>query len=163
NTGINLHSGDYMNVHITYDGTILNMTITDAVTLATWSHAFTVSIPYHIGGNTAYVGFTGSTGSNTSSQKITYWTFLPGPPPVPNYPAGFDAAGLTLNGSGALNGTALQLTDGGPSEVSSAYYKTPVDIDSFTSDFDFTIGAGSTSVLADGITFVIQNAGLSAI
>ena len=50
NTGINLRSGDYMNVHMTYDGQNLNMTITDAITLASWSHSWAVNIPAQIGG-----------------------------------------------------------------------------------------------------------------
>jgi hypothetical protein len=159
NTGINLSSGDYMNVHITYDGHLLNMTITDAVTLATWSHAFTVNIPQHVGGNTAYVGFTGSTGGkSTSSQKLTYWTFLAGPPPIPNFPAGFDYLGLNRMGSIALVGTTYELANGKTNEASALLYSTPVEVDSFTTSFDFNIAPGSTSVLGNGLTFTIQNA-----
>jgi len=163
NTGINLRSGDFMNVHITYDGKILNLTITDAVTLATWSHAFTLAIPYHVGSSIGYVGFTGGTGGAVSSQKLTYWTYLAGTPPVPNYVAVMEAAGLSLNGGAAIAGTALELTNGGQNETSSAYYTTPVDIDSFTTNFNLTIAPGSTSTLADGLTFVIQNAGTTAL
>ncbi len=61
-TGINLHSGDYFNTTLTYDGSNLTLTLTDAITLATWSHVFVVNIPAIVGGNTAYVGFTGGTG-----------------------------------------------------------------------------------------------------
>jgi hypothetical protein len=152
-TGIDLHSGDQMVAHITYDGINLNLTITDEVTLATWSHAFAIDIPATVGGNTAYVGFTGGAGGSSSSQKITTWTYLVGPPPVPSYPTGFDSAGLTLNGSSAFSGTSLQLTNGGAKEISSAYYKTPLDIESFSSTFDFMI----TDATADGFTFVMQN------
>jgi len=163
NTGIKLRSGDYMNVHLTYDSEILNVTVTDAVTLATWSHAYTLTIPYHVGGNSAYVGFTGGTGTATSSQKLTSWTYLAGRPPVPSYPAGFDSVGLVFNGSGSLSGTALQLTRGGTYEVTSAYYSTPVDIDSFSTYFDFTVGRGSTSTRGNGFTFVLQNAATTAL
>ena len=90
-TGINLHSGDYFNATLTYDGTNLTLTLTDAITLATWSQSFVINIPATVGGNTAYVGFTGGTGGLTSSQKLTSWTYLPGPP-VPNYAAGFARA-----------------------------------------------------------------------
>ena len=107
NTGINLRSGDYMNVHMTYDGQNLNMTITDAVTLASWSHSWVVNIPAQIGASTGYVGFTASTGGGaTASQKLTYWTYLAGNPPVPNYPDGFDPVNaaniLALNGGAWL-------------------------------------------------------------
>ncbi|AXC13690.1 hypothetical protein ACPOL_4417 [Acidisarcina polymorpha] len=158
-TGIDLHSGDYMNAHITYDGISLNLTLTDALTLASWSHSFAVNIPAVVGGPTAYVGFTGGTGGLSASQKLTYWTYLAGAPPLPNYPAGFDRAGLTLNGSSALSGTALQLTNGGALETASAYFSTPVGITTFTSDFDFQL----TEAVADGFTFVIQNQGPTAL
>jgi hypothetical protein len=118
-TGINLHSGDYIDAHITYDGAVLAMTLKDEVTLATWSHTWPVNIPAIVGGPTAYVGFTGATGGATSSQKLTYWTYLPGPPVLPNYPVGFDAAQLVMNGVAKLSGTALELTDGGQQEASS--------------------------------------------
>ena len=163
-TGINLRSGDYMNIHVTYDGSTLNVTITDALTLASWSHAYPLDIPYHVGGKTAYLGFTGGTGGTISaSQKLIAWSYLVGSPPVPNFPAGFDASGLVLNGNATLSGTTLQLTDGATNEVSSAYYANPVDIDSFTTDFDFTISKGKTSELADGFTFVIQKTGNTAL
>ena len=159
-TGIDLHSGDYMNAHITYDGTDLNLTLTDALSLATWSQSFPVNIPAHLGAQTGYVGFTGGTGGGTSSQKITSWTYLAGKPPVPSFPAGFDTINVAFNGGAALSGTALQVTNGGAGpQTVSAYYAKPVDIESFTTDFDFQM----TKATADGFTFVIQNAGDHAI
>jgi hypothetical protein len=158
-TGINLHSGDAIDAHITYDGTTLSMTLTDNLTLATWSYAWTIDIPATVGGNTAYVGFTGGTGENSSSQKIEAWTYLTGTSPVPNYPAGFDSTGITLNGKGALAATSLELTNGTADAVSSAYYSVPVNIESFTTAFDFQL----TEASADGFAFVIQNSGPRAI
>ncbi len=74
-SGINLHSGDKMDANLTYDGATLTLTITDLVTQATWSHPFTINIPGTVGGNMAYVGFTGATGGLTSTQQILNWTF----------------------------------------------------------------------------------------
>jgi hypothetical protein len=74
-TGIDLHSGDLFASHITYNGTDLNLTLTDAVTHATWSHSFPVNIPAIVGSNTAFVGFTGGTGGDTAIQQILTWTF----------------------------------------------------------------------------------------
>jgi hypothetical protein len=74
-TGIDLHSSHFFHVNINYDGTTLNLTITDTVTQVSWTHAFTVNIPYHVGGNSAYVGFTGATGGVTSIQGVSAWTF----------------------------------------------------------------------------------------
>ena len=62
---------------MTYDGTTLNVTITDTVTQATASQSYAVNIPSLVGGNTAYVGFTGGTGDLTAVQKILNWTYTP--------------------------------------------------------------------------------------
>jgi hypothetical protein len=158
-SGINLHSGDAIQAHITYDGTTLNMSLTDILTQAKGSYSWTINIPSIVGGNTAYLGFTGATGQTSSSQKIEAWTYLPGTPVVPNYPVGFDARGLTQNGNSALAGTTLQLTDGKAFQTSSAYYSTPVNIESFTTAFNFQL----IDAVADGFTFVIQNSGPSAL
>ena len=74
-SGINLHSGDTMSVHLSYNGSVLSMTITDPVANTTFSTSWTVNIPSIVGGNTAYVGFTGGTGGSSSSQKVATWTF----------------------------------------------------------------------------------------
>jgi hypothetical protein len=171
-TGINLHSGDIILAQITYDGVHLNLTLTDTVTLATASHSFTVNIPGVVG-NTAYVGFTGGTGEQSSTQQILSWTYVAATnvtstpsstplssAPVPTYPNGFDAPGLITNGSATHSGTSLQLTDGGYHEAGSAYFATPVNIQSFTTDFAFVIPDYSA---ADGFTFTIQNTSVHAL
>jgi hypothetical protein len=76
---VNLHSGDPFNVHITYNGTTLTMTITDAtVPSRTFTANWTVNIPSIIGGNTAFVGFTGATGGATAIQELISWTYTSG-------------------------------------------------------------------------------------
>jgi hypothetical protein len=73
---VNLHSGDVFNVQITYDGTTLTMTITDASTPAdTFTTSWAVNIPSVVGGNTAYVGFTAGSGGETATQNVINWTF----------------------------------------------------------------------------------------
>ena len=151
-TGINLHSGDYFNAHITYNGTNLSVTITDAVTLASWSQSFPINLPAMVGGNAAYVGFTGGTGGQSSSQKLTSWTYAPGMP-TPDYSGGFNGSGMTLNGGATLNGTNLQLTDGGINETRSAFFSSPVNIQRFSTSFQFQL----TNPTSDGFTFTIQN------
>jgi hypothetical protein len=162
-SGINLHDGNYKNVHITYDGVTLSMTITDPLSLATFSTSWAINIPAKVFGNTAWVGFTGATGANIASQKLTSWTYLAGPPAVPNYPVGIDSADLILNGA-TIAGSGLQLTTAGATNhASTAYYALPVDVEAFTSTFDFTIKPPAGGAAADGMTFVIQNAGPKAI
>jgi hypothetical protein len=51
------------------------MTITDTVTQATYTTSFTINIPSTVGGNTAYVGFTGGTGVLSATQTILTWTY----------------------------------------------------------------------------------------
>jgi len=159
NTGIDLHSGDYITAHVTYDGVNLNVTLTDEVTLASCSYAFAVDIPAIVGSNTAYVGFTGGSGLQSSSQKFVYWTYLAGQPSLPNYPVGFDTVGLVRNGSAVVAGTALRLTNGGTNEAGSTYSATPVNVEAFTTDFEFQL----VQAAADGLTFVLQNQGPHAL
>jgi hypothetical protein len=84
------------------------------------------------------------------------WVYTPGAPTSPAYTQGFAAAsaGLSLNGGTTLNGTALELTDGGQNEARSAFYTTPVNVQQFVTDFNFQL----TSANADGFTFAIEGA-----
>ena len=75
--GVNLHSGDPMQVQMVYDGTTLTMTITDTTTAATFTTSWPINIPAMMAGNTAYVGFTGGTGGGTVIQQILSWTYAP--------------------------------------------------------------------------------------
>jgi hypothetical protein len=82
---------------------------------------------------------------------------------VINFGSGFAAAGMQFNGTAKLVGTALQLTDNAAAgfEDGSGYWTTAVNVSSFTTDFTFQltlVNAGS-----DGFTFVLQNAGLTAL
>src|SRR5205807_1139680 len=79
---------------------------------------------------------------------------------VINYGSGFISSGLQLNGNATLNGTRLRVTDGGGNEAASVWYNTPVNVQSFTTNFSFQI-TGGTSPTADGFAFVIQD-GLSS-
>jgi hypothetical protein len=75
-SGVDLHSGNVFKVHMTYDGTTLTMTITDTTNAAkTFTTSKPINIPSIVGGNTAFVGFTGGTGGLTAIQGILTWTF----------------------------------------------------------------------------------------
>ena len=76
-SGVSLLSGDVFNVHATYDGTTLTMTITDATNSSqTFTASWPINIPGTVGSNTAYVGFTGGTGGLTAIQEILDWTYV---------------------------------------------------------------------------------------
>src|SRR6267143_1480579 len=61
-TQINLNSQHVFQVDLTYDGTVLTEKITETLTAASFSTTYTVNIPMAVGGNAAYMGFTGGTG-----------------------------------------------------------------------------------------------------
>ncbi len=73
--GINLHSSHVFQAHAAYDGTTLNITITDTITKSSATQSYTVNIPATVGGNSAFVGFTGGTGGVTATQDILTWTY----------------------------------------------------------------------------------------
>jgi hypothetical protein len=252
NSGINLHSGDKLTVHMSYNGSTLAMTVTDGTTGAVYSNSWPINIPQVIGSNTAFVGFTGGTGGTTATQNIQTWTFVSGTqqqatapifsPAIGSYTTaqsvtlststpgasihyttdgstptasstlyskpitvsvtetikaltvasgysnssistgtytisspssggggggvglggGFTAGAMALNGSAALNGTRLRLTDGGGMEASAAWYNSPVNIQQFTTSFSFQLSPGS-SPTADGFTFAIQGNNTAAL
>ena len=158
-SGIVLSSGDTISAQLVYNGTTLTLSLTDMVTNKTFTHAFTINIPSTVGGNTAYVGFTGGTGGSTAIQNIKTWTFTSGAPQV-NFAGGFpNSTGLQLNSATKVNAGNLELTDGGDYEAGSAFWTTPVNIQSFISNFTFQL----TSAVADGFTFTIQNTGTTAL
>jgi fibronectin type 3 domain-containing protein len=96
-TGINLHSGDVIQVVMGYDGTTLNVTITDITTNASASQAYTVNIPQVIGSNTGFAGFTGGTGGATAVQNILTWEYSPTASTVPAAPS--NLTGTVVSGS----------------------------------------------------------------
>ena len=97
---VDLHSGDTFSVHMVYNGTTLTMTLTDGVTNATFTTSWTVNIPSIVGGNTAFVGFTGGTGGLTASQKIETWNFVSsGTAPQPATPPIYSPAAGTYTGT----------------------------------------------------------------
>jgi Legume lectin domain/Chitobiase/beta-hexosaminidase C-terminal domain len=74
-TGFSFGSGHPFNVALSYNGTTLSMTMTDTVTKATFSKSWAINIPTTVGGSTAYVGFTGSTGGLVANQDVLSWTY----------------------------------------------------------------------------------------
>ncbi len=85
-TILDLKSQDPFEVDMTYDVTTLALfvTITDTVTMASATQAYTVDIPSQVGSNLAYVGVTGSTGVLTATQDVQTWMFQSGPPARPS-------------------------------------------------------------------------------
>jgi len=74
-SGVLLRSGDSILATLTYDGKTLTLNLLDLVVNKTFTYSKVINIPQVVGSNKAYVGFTGSTGGLTASQKILYWTY----------------------------------------------------------------------------------------
>jgi hypothetical protein len=66
---------------------------------------------------------------------------------------------LTLNGSAAIAGSPLELTDGGVFEAASAFTDNKLDVASFSTEFAFQL----TNAVADGFTFTIHGQGPTAL
>ena len=134
-TGIDLHSDDTMAIHLVYNGTTLTMTITDMVTAAVWSTSWTVNLPGVIGSNTAYVGFTGSTGGLTASQKILTWSYINNAPVSPvasptfSPVAGTYTTAQTVTISDTTSGAKIYYTTNGTAPTSSStLYSGPISV-----------------------------------
>ncbi len=131
-SGVLLKSGDVMLAHLTYDGTTLSMTLTDQSANQVFSLSKAINIPQTVGGNTAYVGFTGSTGGLSAIQKILRWTyFAQSSGPVTSAPA-FSPAGGSYSTpqnvalSSTTTGAVIYYTTNGttPTTSSSIYMGT---------------------------------------
>jgi len=98
---LNLGLGNPVNVEIVYDGVILSQTLTDTVTLASYSADYLIDIPGVIGSSTAYVGFTGSTALDTGrrDQFVSHVSFVNVPEP----------GSMVIGVTGACGLLALQL------------------------------------------------------
>jgi hypothetical protein len=74
-TPINLRNGNPFDVTLTYDGSTLTEMIRDTVTGGTFSVSYTVDIGRWVGGNLAYLGFTGATGGANAAHDVRGWTY----------------------------------------------------------------------------------------
>ena len=110
--------------------------------------------PIAVSATTTIQAFAASPGLNDS--PVSGGTYTIGVAPTIDFSNGFaGATGLTLNGSATDTGdTRLHLTTGQLNQAGSAFWSTPVNIQSFSTDFQFQItGSGQ---LADGMTFAMQ-------
>jgi stage V sporulation protein SpoVS len=78
-----------------------------------------------------------------------------------DYSAGFTSPNLAMNGAAKLDGARLALTSAVINQAAASYYSTPVNIQSFTTDFTFQLKNG-TNPSGEGFTFCIQNSTPSA-
>ena len=92
-----------------------------------------------------------------NNSALVSGTYTIGAAATINFSNGFaSVAGLTLNGTTVnSDDSRLQLTTGGANQAGSVFWNTPVNVQSFVSDFSFQLSGNAP--IADGITFTIQN------
>ena len=164
-SGIILNSGDQINANMTYDGVNLIMTMTDIVVNKTFTYTFPINIPSTIGSNVAYIGFTGGSGGESSSQKILSWTFTSQSGSVTQTPALSPAGGsfataqqVTLS-DGTAGAIIYYTIDGSVPTTSSAVYSSPISVDSGTVTINAIAQAPGYSASSVGsATYTIQTA-----
>ena len=129
-SGVNLHSSDILQAHITYDGTTLTLTLTDTVTSASFSASKVINIPAIVGANKAYVGFTGGTGAQGAVQNILTWSYVPNVvTPAFSVAAGTYISSQNVTITDGTTGAAIYYTiDGTMPSISSSLYSGPVTI-----------------------------------
>jgi hypothetical protein len=155
-SGIDLHSGDTMSVHLQYDGTTLSMIISDAIANKTFTNSWPVDIPSLVGGGTAYVGFTAATGGQSSSQKIESWTFTS---TVITPPSGTYTLPVTVTLKDATpNATIYYTTDGTTPTTSSTPYAGPFQLSGPTTVRAFAMANASAASGIASNNYAIQAA-----
>lgn len=130
-SGIQLGSGDAIVANITYNGTTLTLHLRDVVSNDTFTMSKTINIPQIVGGNTAYVGFTGGTGGLSSSQKILNWTYATQSVPPAFAPAGgtYKSAQKVVLTSATPNAAIYYTTNGKAPTAVSKRYSGPIAVD----------------------------------
>ncbi len=169
-TGIDLHSGHVFQVHMTYDGANLAMTITDGTTNATFTKTWAVNISGAVGGTTAYAGFTGGTGGLTAAQQILSWTMSGGgggggtvATPTFSIPGGTYLGTQTVSLSDATSGATIFYTLDGSQPGTAVggstqqYNNTALTVSSTTTIKALATASGLTTSGTASATYTIQS------
>ncbi len=83
---VNLDSGDPINIRLTYSGSLLQESLLDTTTLASYSTSYLIqnSFPTVLGGSAAYVGLAAGTNQFGADQYFSNFQFTTSPVPEPS-------------------------------------------------------------------------------
>ena len=162
-TPIDLHSGHVFNVHMTYDGATLTMSLTDTVTAGTFTQSWPINLASTIGGSTAYFGFTGGTGGLTAIQDIVTWTYTSGgtvsttATPTFSPAAGTYTSAQSVTISDSTSGaTIYYTTDGSTPTTASTKYTAAISVGATTTIKAMATAAGFNNSAVASAAYTIQ-------
>ena len=112
-SGIELKSGDSIQAQLTYDGTTLTLNLLDLISNKTFTMSQPINIPQIVGGNSAYVGFTGGTGGLSASQKILTWIYTAQSISTPPPSFAMSSSPLTAIQAGGTTTSTITITPSG--------------------------------------------------
>ena len=169
-SGINMESGDLMSCTLAYNGSTLTETLTDTVTNATYTKAYSgLNIPSLVAGNTAFIGFGAGTGAGQVQSNLQSWVYTvesPGQAAIPTFsPAagtysGSQSVTLSTASSGAVicyNTTGSPATNGSTGCATGTLYTGPVTVSSSETLYAVAGGTGYGDSPAGSASYVIQS------
>ncbi len=161
--GINLQSGDLVAAHVVYDGSILSMNLTDTVTGKQAYFQWPVDIPAVVGGDTAYIGFTGGT-INPVPLLINSWTWSQGydtrlAQPTFSPAAGAYTSSQSVTIDGPSGATIYYTTNGKPPTTASSVYSGPITVSSNEVVQAIAVASGYTNSEPAQANYQVQPSG----
>jgi hypothetical protein len=158
-SGIQLNSDDGITATVTYDGTTLTLNLVDGVTNDTFTYSQAINIPQIVGGNTAYVGFTGGSGGLSASQKIISWTYTTQALPPGFAPAAgtYGTAQSVALSSGTPDAVMYYSTDGTTPTAGSTQYSAPIPVGTSETVEAIAISPTVGTSMVESAAYVISN------
>jgi hypothetical protein len=144
-TPLDLHSGDTFKATIRYNGTDLAISIVDANTKQRYEASEAINLATVLGAETAYVGFTGATGTDHSTQEITSWDFT-GAPIAPTITVAAASVAASPTGTKSHLSVTAQSNDSGTLTYKWSVIQKPTG--AATPKFSVNGTAGANTVIA---------------
>jgi hypothetical protein len=157
-SGIELNSDDGMTATVTYDSTTLTFNLVDGVTGDKFTMSQAINIPQIVGGNTAYVGFTGGSGGLSASQKILTWTYSTQSVPPTFAPAAgaYSAAQSVVVSSATADAAVYYTANGATPTAGSTLYAGPIAVAASETIKAIAISPTKGSSMVENAAYIIQ-------